>query len=241
MKSNFLTTASLYISFFFILCEPVSGGQSAAELTADLAAGKLKAAQICSNCHGMDGQASRGGNSAISPKITAQRKSFLVARLKKYKSGEIQHPQMSLVVKMLSDEDVNNVSEWYSRIKVESPWFSEERIASAMTGNIGDDQLSPELLAGRLKAIQVCSNCHGVNGQAGSAGNSSIVPNLTAQHKEHLTARLKDYQSGKIKHDQMSFIAKMLTPQDIDNVSAWYSSIEVTVIDPELELSSHNE
>ena len=241
MKSNILTIGSLYISFFLILCGPVFGGQSAADLTAELAAGKLKAAQICSNCHGMDGQASRGGNSANSPNITAQRKSFLVSRLEKYRSGKIQHPQMSLVAKTLSDQDINNVSEWYSRIKVESPWFSEDRIASAMTGNMGDDQLSPELQAGKLKAIQVCSNCHGVNGQAGSAGNSSVVPNLTAQHKEHLTARLKDYQAGKIKHDQMSFIAKMLTQQDIENVSAWYSSIEVTVIDPEQELSGQNE
>jgi len=29
----------------------------------------------------------------------------------------------------------------------------------------------------------------------------------------------------------------MLTEQDIENVSAWYSGIEITVFDPNLELS----
>ena len=35
-----------------------------------------------------------------------------------YKSGKINHPQMSLIAQMLSDEDIENVSEWYSKIKI---------------------------------------------------------------------------------------------------------------------------
>ena len=41
-----------------------------------------------------------------------------MARLKSYKSGEIKHPQMTVVAQMLSDKDIDDVSEWYSRIKI---------------------------------------------------------------------------------------------------------------------------
>ena len=84
----------------------------------DLLLGKEKAATVCSACHGMDGQAASGGNSPLTPNITAQEKEYLLAKLKDYKSGKINHPQMSLIAQMLSDEDIENVSEWYSKIKI---------------------------------------------------------------------------------------------------------------------------
>ncbi len=84
----------------------------------DLLLGKEKAATACSGCHGLDGQATSGGNSSLTPNITAQEKEYLLAKLKDYKSGKINHPQMSLIAKMLSDEDIENVAEWYSNIKI---------------------------------------------------------------------------------------------------------------------------
>ena len=82
----------------------------------DLILGKEIAASICSTCHGLDGKATTGGNSAITPNITAQQKDYLIAKLKDYKSLKIDHPQMSLIAQMLSDEDIEDVSEWYSSI-----------------------------------------------------------------------------------------------------------------------------
>ena len=60
-------------------------------------------------------QATGAGNSVIIPNITAQQKNYLVARLKSYKSGEVKHPQMTVVAQMLSEQDINDVSEWYSK------------------------------------------------------------------------------------------------------------------------------
>ena len=84
----------------------------------DLLLGKEIASKVCSTCHGMDGQATSGGNSSLTPNITAQEKEYLLAKLKDYKSAKINHPQMSLIAQMLSDEDIENVSEWYSKIKI---------------------------------------------------------------------------------------------------------------------------
>ncbi len=95
-------------------------------------------------------------------------------------------------------------------------------------------ELSAELKEGKRIAMTVCGSCHGVDGIATGAGNSAIVPNIIAQNKEYLTERLKGYKSGKIKHDQMSMIAQMISEKDIDSVASWYSSLQVIVADPKL-------
>ena len=85
----------------------------------DLALGKEVAQTICAACHGLDGRAASGGNSALVPNIFAQNKDYLAVKLKDYKTGKIQHPQMSLIAQMLSEEQILNVSEWYSKISAE--------------------------------------------------------------------------------------------------------------------------
>ena len=108
MKLNFIRIFFLF--FIFNIPNYLYAG--------DLLLGKEKAAIACSACHGMDGKATSGGNSSLTPNITAQQKEYLLAKLKDYKSGKINHPQMSLIAQMLSDEDIENVSEWYSKIKI---------------------------------------------------------------------------------------------------------------------------
>ena len=82
---------------------------------------------------------------------------------------------------------------------------------------------------GKVIAENICSVCHGVNGQANTGGNSVLVPHLTAQNEFYLIEKLKDYKSKKLEHHQMSLIADMLSVEDIQNVSKWYSSIKVEI------------
>ena len=97
--------------------------------------------------------------------------------------------------------------------------------------------LTQELRLGKEKVETICSACHGLDGVSASGGNSVIIPNLTAQHKDYLIAKLKDYKSKKLDHPQMTIIAQMLTDEEIAAVSEWYSRIKITVFDPQLILS----
>ena len=99
--------------------------------------------------------------------------------------------------------------------------------------SISAEDLSKEMQNGKLKAKSICSACHGVNGQATGAGNSVIIPNITAQQKNYLVARLKSYKSGEIKHPQMTVVAQMLSEQDINDISEWYSKIKISIYDPD--------
>ena len=117
---------------------------------------------------------------------------------------------------------------------------SNAETKQAEKGSVGasvPENLTESLRKGKEKVQVLCSACHGLDGVAASGGNSVIVPNLTAQHKDYLIAKLKDYKSGKINHPQMTLIAQMLTDEEIKYVSEWYSRIKIQIFDPNLVLS----
>ena len=114
----------------------------------------------------------------------------------------------------------------------------------AETGSVGatvSQNLTEKLRKGKEKVEVICSACHGLDGVAASGGNSVIIPNLTAQHKDYLIAKLKDYKSGKVNHPQMTLIAQMLTDEEIEYVSEWYSRIKIRIFDPKLILDKPSE
>ena len=114
----------------------------------------------------------------------------------------------------------------------------------AETGSVGatiSKNLTEELRQEKAKVEVICASCHGLDGVAASGGNSVIIPNLTAQHKDYLIAKLKDYKSGKINHPQMTLIAQMLTDEEISSVSEWYSRIKIRIFDPKLILAEPSE
>lgn len=88
----------------------ISGGA----LGADLQAGREKAQAVCQTCHGLDGQSSIAG----SPNLSGQNEDYIMIQLKAYRAGKRQHPQMSIIAQMLSDDDIDNVAKWYSSIKI---------------------------------------------------------------------------------------------------------------------------
>jgi len=87
----------------------------------ELAAGKAKAQAVCQTCHGLDGQAT----TAMVPNLSGQRKEYIIVQLESFRAGTRQHAQMSIIAKNLTDDDIENVAEWYSniRITVEQPSY----------------------------------------------------------------------------------------------------------------------
>ena len=82
---------------------------------------------------------------------------------------------------------------------------------------------------GRQKVERLCQTCHGLDGQA----TIPMAAHLSGQQKEYLVSQLQAYRDGKRQHPQMSIIAQGLSDEDIEDVSRWYSAIQVTVEVPE--------
>ena len=79
---------------------------------ADPSAGRRKAS-ACQACHGYDGIA----KIPIAPHIAGESEIYLATQLKAFRSGKRKHEIMSIVAKQLSDEDISDLSAWYSSIE----------------------------------------------------------------------------------------------------------------------------
>jgi cytochrome c553 len=84
-----------------------------------------------------------------------------------------------------------------------------------------------DVAAGRAKAVQ-CATCHGANGIA----TLPDAPNLAGQNEIYLVKALKDFKSGERKNEMMSLMVANLSDTDIENLAAFYQSIEITVKGP---------
>lgn len=81
------------------------------ELTQELAEAKAKAMVLCAGCHGPEGV----GTADFNPNLACQKKVYLVKQLQYYRDGtRATHPPMTNIARMLSEEEVETISEWYS-------------------------------------------------------------------------------------------------------------------------------
>ena len=80
--------------------------------------------------------------------------------------------------------------------------------------------------AGKARA-GMCATCHG------QLGISQLpnAPHLAGQPEIYMIEQLKQYRSGKRTNEVMAVIAKPLTDTEIEDLAAWYASIELTVKD----------
>lgn len=86
---------------------------------------------------------------------------------------------------------------------------------SAVSANAAGDAAK-----GATIANQVCLACHGAD------GNSTIAmyPSLAAQHPEYIAKQLKNFKSGERNNAVMAGMVMTLTPEDMDNLGAYYAS-----------------
>nr|WP_243372003.1 cytochrome c [Microvirga solisilvae] len=81
--------------------------------------------------------------------------------------------------------------------------------------------------AGRQK-ITTCQACHGLDGLS----KNPEAPNLAGQIQGYLVKALTEYKSGARQNETMNIVAKDLSEQDMADIAAYYSSIQVDVLPP---------
>jgi cytochrome c553 len=83
--------------------------------------------------------------------------------------------------------------------------------------------------AGNVKAghekARMCENCHGLDGRS----KVPEAPNLAGQIENYIVAQLRAFKAGERKNEQMSVMVQALSPQDIQDLAAYYAAIELTV------------
>ena len=78
-----------------------------------------------------------------------------------------------------------------------------------------------DIEAGKATVKAVCAACHGASG----VSVSDNIPNLAAQRAVYIETQLKALKEGTRKNPIMNAIAAQLSPEDIANVAAYFSSL----------------
>jgi cytochrome c553 len=93
-------------------------------------------------------------------------------------------------------------------------------ITVASFGIVGTAQTAGDVAAGKTKSAR-CVACHGAEGQ-GVPPNPALAVKPAAEQVQ----ALKDYKSGSRANPVMKAMAAPLSDQDIEDLSAYYSSLK---------------
>ena len=77
-----------------------------------------------------------------------------------------------------------------------------------------------DIEAGKKKAAEICAACHGPDGNS----QTGDFPRIAGQHADYLAKAIRDYKAGARKDPIMSGFANPLTPAEIENLAAYFSS-----------------
>lgn len=77
-----------------------------------------------------------------------------------------------------------------------------------------------------LDKTSMCIGCHGIPGYKASFPEVYHVPMIAGQNAEYIVSALKEYASGARSFPTMEAIAEGLSPQDMADLAAYYSSFK---------------
>lgn len=93
-------------------------------------------------------------------------------------------------------------------------------IVAAVFSLAAGQVIAADIDAGKAKVTEVCSACHGMDGNS----TSHDFPRLAGQNEDYIRNALRSYQTGARKNPIMMSMAEPLSKQDIENVAAYFSS-----------------
>ena len=208
----------LFTSIVALALSSVTVAAFAQEIKGDANAGLAKNA-MCIGCHGIKGYQSSFPEVYKVPMISGQSAGYISSALHEYKKGDRKHPTMRGIATTLTDQDIADLSAYYS---------VHGLVAGAELPEKPAKEPSAQVQALLNKAN--CASCHGAN------YNKPIdpsYPKIAGQHADYLFVALKAYKSdngnpnAKVgrAHPIMGAMAKQYTNAELKAMANYLSSV----------------
>lgn len=174
------------------------------------------AQQVCSNCHGVDGNA----ESPNFPNLAAQQEPYLITQLKGFKSHGRSDPAgfeyMWGVSKYLTDEQIAGLAAYYAKQKAKPTWQSRH----TPSANADGKKIFEEGIA--ASSVPACKTCHGSEAQG-----MATFPRLAGQHSDYVVKQLMVFQRTDERPEGgvMKGIAHLLTHENMEAVAAYLETL----------------
>jgi len=173
------------------------------------------AQQVCSNCHGVTGNAT----SPNLPNLAAQIDPYLVAQLTEFKSHGRKDPAgfqyMWGLSRALTEDQIKGLAAYYAAQKPARQPLEGDALQIEAGKVIFDNGVPAE-------GVPACSSCHGSQGLG--AGN---FPRLAGQHADYLAKQMAVFRRSDDRPEGsvMKVVAHGLTAQNIQDAAAYAQSI----------------
>ena len=172
------------------------------------------AEQVCSNCHGLDGNSV----SPNFPRLAGQMPAYVVEQLTAFRShGRIDpagFEYMWGLSRHLTDDQIKGLAEY----------FSQQRATANAPADPGRIAAGKTVYEKGIPAssIPACATCHGAEGR----GNAAF-PRLANQHAIYLVKQLEIFQKTNQRPEGavMKAISHDLTRENMEAVSAYLQSM----------------
>jgi cytochrome c553 len=177
-------------------------------------AGKTLAMQVCSNCHGVDGNAT----SPNFPRLAAQPEQYLAVQLKSFRAHDRRDPAgfeyMWGLSRNLTDAQVDGIAAYFHAAAAKpNPAGSGP---SAAVGKAIFDNGLPD------QHVPACATCHGAE-----AEGHDQFPRLAGQHADYVRKQLLVFQRTEERPEGavMKVVAHELQPPQIAAVADYVQGI----------------
>jgi cytochrome c553 len=137
--------------------------------------------QVCSACHGADGNSP----SAANPNLAGQQADYIALQLTHFKSGIRNNPVMAGMSATLTPEDMRSLGAYFAQQKPKGLAAKDAGLAAA-----GQKLFRGGDAAGGVPA---CAACHAPDG----AGIPSRYPRLGGQYADYTLAQLRAFKAGE--------------------------------------------
>ena len=94
------------------------------------------------------------------------------------------------------------------------------------------ETLDPEAIERGKAATVACVACHQADGSGMNNEGAESWPRLTGLHPDYIVGQLRDFKEGRRSNVSMNPFANMLADDQLDDVAAYYASLEVVVAEP---------
>jgi cytochrome c553 len=162
------------------LCAAAALAQAPAEKP-DLARAQTIVKEVCSACHGQDGNSA----TAVNPSIAGQPAEYITRQLGNFRSGLRVNPVMQGMAATLTPTEMKGLGLYFSQQKPKG--LAARDVALVTAGQRlyrGGDAAS---------GIPACAACHGPEG----AGVAKNYPRLAGQYPDYVYAQLKAFKAGE--------------------------------------------
>ena len=209
-----VASATFAVTFVVTMAAPLSA--QAQEIKGDAVVGKTKIA-MCIGCHGIPGYQASFPEIHKVPKISGQNAKYIVAALNAYKKGERNHASMRGIAEALSDQDMADISAYYSTHGV---------VAGATLADKPSTQASAAVDA--LLKKGGCVACHGENI---AKPIDPSYPKIAGQHADYLYVALKAYKTEKNpnigrSNGVMAGMSKQFSNNELKEIAKYVGSLD---------------